>query len=368
MRQLTHLLLILCLTHLGAATYYLDAANGLDTNPGTSSEPWQTLARAMINYSGSPKPAYGDTVLLKNGDYGSFNLPNSALTEYTGSLSDSLPTDQEYIVYKAAAGQTRVTMSSIVFNLGTKMYIVAHEFDGISITDATWHTVHIEGSMGVRIKNMTLKGITDPDTLYEHKTVYSMVVIDKPSSDITISGCEITGGYDGIDVLGWNCNIRILNNKIHHVGVDKIKSGGGVNMLIEGNEIYGNSYLTSEHPDCIQFYTAANRYGVSARFTNLTIRNNYIHDHSSQGLWTGGSYLENVVFENNLMHNLGNYEWRVYNVHGGIIRNNTIIANKIGNTGFVIYGGIYGDAGDENGELDSLPRNSDLTVVNNIFA
>jgi len=43
-------------THLaGGATYYLDAVNGNDSNPGTSGAPWKTLARSMINYCGTSK-------------------------------------------------------------------------------------------------------------------------------------------------------------------------------------------------------------------------------------------------------------------------------------------------------------------------
>ena len=57
----------------GAATYYLDAVNGSDSNPGTSDEPWQTLSRAMPDYSGAgTRVTDGDTVQLRSGNYGNF--------------------------------------------------------------------------------------------------------------------------------------------------------------------------------------------------------------------------------------------------------------------------------------------------------
>jgi hypothetical protein len=49
-----------------AATYYLDAVNGLDTNPGTSEQPWKTISYAL----GKNSPVGpGDTVYLRGGTY-----------------------------------------------------------------------------------------------------------------------------------------------------------------------------------------------------------------------------------------------------------------------------------------------------------
>ncbi|MCJ7777580.1 MAG: hypothetical protein MUP16_04625, partial [Sedimentisphaerales bacterium] len=55
------------------ATYFVSAADGNDSNPGTSDQPWKTLDRAYTRYSGSGnKVVEGDTVLFKNGSYGAF--------------------------------------------------------------------------------------------------------------------------------------------------------------------------------------------------------------------------------------------------------------------------------------------------------
>jgi len=62
------------------ATYYVDAVNGDDSNPGTSEEPWQTFDRALPDYGNSPGEdeegdivAQGDTVYVASGDYGELN-------------------------------------------------------------------------------------------------------------------------------------------------------------------------------------------------------------------------------------------------------------------------------------------------------
>ncbi|MHC4517824.1 MAG: putative Ig domain-containing protein [Planctomycetota bacterium] len=218
--------------------------------------------------------------------------------------------------------------------------------------------------MGIKLKNMTFIGELDPATLAEAKANTTSVDFLNRNNVIEIDNCEIQGGYRGICVDGYNNNVRIANCNIHNIGVDKIMFGGGRNIVIENNRLHGNALLPTEHPDCIQFYTAADRY-EDASATNVTIRGNWMYDHSSQGVWTGGSLLKNVVFENNLMYNLGNYEWRVYGVQTGIIRNNTIVGGRNRITGIIVYGGTFPET---SGLLNGKPRNSNLTVVNNVFA
>ena len=49
-----------------AATYYLDANNGNDSNLGTSSQPWKTLSKAQSIVIS------GDTVIVRDGSYGEY--------------------------------------------------------------------------------------------------------------------------------------------------------------------------------------------------------------------------------------------------------------------------------------------------------
>jgi hypothetical protein len=113
-----------------AATYYVDASHGNDTNPGTSTSAWKTLERAKINYSGSPKVAYGDTVLVRNGQYSGFSLDGSNFPLWEGENPDPLPESQKWVTYKTEAGQTEVYLGSISFNLGNDLRVVAHILDG----------------------------------------------------------------------------------------------------------------------------------------------------------------------------------------------------------------------------------------------
>lgn len=344
------------------ATYWVAASNGDDANPGTFDKPWKTLVRARIDFNGDPKVAYGDTVAVANGSYSQFSIDKNLFPLWEEEYFVPLPVEQKWVRYVAVEDDVR--LASIRLSLGNDLRVVAHEFDGFQIIEPSNRAIYGRCVMGLRLKNMTLRGITDTAKLYAETSNHNNMEFVHRNAEIHIDNCDISAGYRGVFFGGWNCNLSITNCNIHGVGTDKIISGGGVNFLIENNQIHGNSLLSSEHPDCIQFYTAANRY-LGASADNVTIRGNSLYDHSSQGIWTGGSLLNNVLFENNLIYNTGNYEWRVYGVQTGIFRNNTIVGDAIGNTGIVFYGGVFEDS---EGLLEGYPRNSNIACHHNVFA
>jgi len=344
------------------ATYWVDGTKGDDLNPGTFEKPWKTLSRAKIDYTGDVKVKYGDTVAVENGNYGGFSIDKNLFQLWDKENTVPLPAEQKWVRYVAVGDDVR--LASIRLRLGNDLRVVAHEFDGFQIIEPTAQGVYTRCVMGLRLKNMTVRGITDTAKLYEGNSYHNNMEFAYRNAEIHIDNCDISAGYRGVFFGGWNCNLSITNCNIYGVGTDKIISGGGVNFLIENNHIHTNSLLSSEHPDCIQFYTAANRY-LGASIDNLTIRGNWLYDHSSQGLWTGGSLLNNVLFENNLIYNTGNYEWRVYGVQGGMFRNNTIVGDDQGNTGIIFYGGVFEDS---DGLLEGYPRNSNISCHHNVFA
>ncbi len=86
------LLLISCLflfSNLAiAATYYLDAVRGNDSNPGTSAKPWKTINKAKSTIM------EGDYVIVRNGSYGSYNEADVNRTDW--------------VTYQAATGHTPI--------------------------------------------------------------------------------------------------------------------------------------------------------------------------------------------------------------------------------------------------------------------
>lgn len=347
------------------ANWWVDGASGNDDNPGTQDYPWKTLDRAKINYEGMPRVVYGDTVAVAPGEYGAFSLNKDDFEPWDNPNTEPLPEDQKWVRYVATGPGAKLT--GIRFSLGNDLRIVAHEFNGFEIFEPPSRGVYCRAVLGLRLKNMAIRGIRDETVLRNEVSAHTNMEFSYRNAEIHIEGCDISYGYRGVFFGGWNCNWSVVDCNIFKVGVDKIITGGGVNIRIENNRIHGNSLLSDQHPDCIQFYTAANRYeGASA--DHVIIRGNRIYDHSSQGIWSGGSLLNNVLFENNLIFNTGNYEWRVYGVQGGIFQNNTIVGDDVGNTGIVFYGGEFGDAGDENGLLNGYPRNSNIVCRHNVFA
>lgn len=344
------------------AQWWVDAANGDDANPGTKNAPWQTVARAKIDYDGTPRVAYGDTVAVAPGAYGGFTMDKNAFPLWTEGYTIPLPEDQEWVRYVATAPGAR--LDGIRFSLGNDLRVVCHEFDGFEILQPQAQAVYTRCAMGLRLKNLTIRGIQDEAQLRAGTTTHDNLEFAYRNAEIHVEHCDIRYGYRGVFFGGWNCNVSVVDCNIFEVGTDKFISGGGVNMLLQGNLLHGNSLLSDQHPDCIQFYTAANRY-EGASVDNLTIRGNRIYDHSSQGIWTGGSLLNNVIFENNLIYNTGNYDWRVYGVQGGVFRNNTIVGDAIGATGFIFYGGKFEDS---DGLLEGYPRNSNIVCHHNVFA
>ncbi len=137
----------------------------------------------------------------------------------------------------------------------------------------------------VNTNAIKISGSTNAYTVISNCTIYNI----GPSESNT---------YDGIG--GGGTNTSILNNVVYNVCEDSIETGGN-NILVDGNEVYntgwGGAACEASHPDAI----------VVGAGTNQTIRNNYIYDTYSQGLYidiigastlTGTTLIYNNVFNN----------------------------------------------------------------------
>ncbi len=96
--------------------------------------------------------------------------------------------------------------------------------------------------------------------------------------------------------ITFNSNWIVRNNYIHKNGQLGI-GGSGENILVEANEISENNQAG--------FDTGWEAGGSKFAYTtNLTVRNNYVHDNLGPGLWTdidniNTIYEENIVTYNN---------------------------------------------------------------------
>jgi parallel beta-helix repeat protein len=128
--------------------------------------------------------------------------------------------------------------------------------------------------------------------------------------------------------LGPGHRWQILRNKIHHNGQIGI-SGGGDDVLVEGNEIYNNNYA--------QYQPAWEAGGTKfSKTRNLVVRGNNVHHNDGPGLWTDIDNIY-VLIENNLVaDNLGEGIFHEIS-YDAVIRNNTVRRNGTVNPGW-LYG------------------------------
>jgi hypothetical protein len=245
------LLLIIasCLTVVtnttSAATYYLDAVNGNDNNPGTSEQPWKTLARAYNSNTLTPNIEPGDTVYLRNGNYGAYS------ERLTASRSN-------WITYKADTGHTPVfTKIEIASSTARDAYL---KFDGIDIQhpaynpvdDGYWHIKsHDPNGIGKLIETSKVNYLQFLNGHYRgyHKYLSEGCYFTH-SNYVTIQRCEITK-VAGSFIDFSSCDNIIVNNCYVH---DSILGSG---IRVEGtvtSALFENNHLWCSKTDVTDEY------------------------------------------------------------------------------------------------------------------
>lgn len=317
-----------------AATYYLDAVNGNDSNSGNISEPWQTLAKAQVT------TVSGDMVYLKTGDYGTYTESN-------------YPARTDYITYHAMENEM-VHFDTININNSalTDSYLI---FQGINIKP-DWVDPCTGGQMGcddpqypestqstysktaqiVSITNSRAVKIIDSKLEGQLKYLTSYGVTIASSEDIVIDHCEITKVERGVNMMTESSNIKILNNHIHGIGASAIVQGNSTcsNILIEGN--YAHDSYWSALDDYSPKAPNQNYHGsgIALRNGNVILRNNIIHDgFPSAGIMCYNTdtaiipQYDNITIENNLVYDINTpYVMRFYLLGDNVnVRNNTFV-------------------------------------------
>jgi len=206
------------------ATYYLDAANGDDSNPGTSDQPWKTLSRAYALYSGAgTKVTEGDTVLFKDGDYGEFREVHI----------DANRTD--WIIYEAAPGHSPTLSNIFVYNDDYDSYLRWNGFNvtnGISLQHGSYFYIY---DCNITSAPEPHSGFYAPYCSGETVGISSRYNVNY----VTVENCKISYTKRGIRCGdGGGAYWTIKNNTIHRLAEDGIRPDGTSHLLIEGNLIY----------------------------------------------------------------------------------------------------------------------------------
>jgi len=330
-----------------------------DTNPGTSSAPWKTLTKAQATL------VHGDTVLVRNGNYGSLS--------FTSAVDSNNWTEK--ITYKAAPGHTPV-LTGLSSSYWWKVVHRYLEFDGFTINvpdDGVRRAgIYFKNADYLRFLNCTINGVwKDPGSgglsYYGIQVGEENVITDM--NDILIENCYVRDVHNGIVMYGsLKDNIIVRNNTVYHTSGSSILIDSSTNniLLIEGNHLSWQEPVDGAHGSCIEI-----------RARNLTVRNNIIHNCGNTGGITtysttfdgqGGrpsSGFTNMLFENNLVYDTLNINpTRLGGIgQNFVFRNNTIIGMHWAGQNYALW---YGGASSFS-PWDSNFDGSGLIIANNVL-
>ena len=207
------------LTHAGAATYWVDGTNGLDTNACHNiATPSPTPKRTPAGGTGCL--ASGDTLVFRAGTY--------TLT-------------QAYGCYGGGSGGQCPPSNTTIKRHGTEVVTFR------PASSALFYVINLNSAQGSR-SGITFDGI-DCDALNLSGTCYSVGFgesVANAASNITIKNANIRNTkVDGIGIGCANNNVTLENNVIHDLGSSQQAQGlyghaiygVGDNMIIRRNRI-----------------------------------------------------------------------------------------------------------------------------------
>lgn len=330
-----------------SGTIYYVSLDGNNNNPGTESQPWQSISFAA---SASSPVSPGDTVYVKAGTY-----DEQIFIEKSGSAMN-------YITFKAYPGESvmiegnRLSIKELwnpmgLVEISGKNYI---KISGFEIINSPQAGVHIaDGSDHIIIENNTIRDSHRMSIKVGWDGASNIVI-----SNNTIDRANVSKYEESISVSGAD-NIEISYNKIFNnmgEGID-IKDGsthGTVHHNIVNNTtsagIYMDAYSDYEHD--IEIYnnivTNAGYAGISigtengGTIENVKIHNNLVYNNNQDGIEVSNyvsptspnpGTARNIEISNNVAYNNGNggieigYDRTItYNI---IIKNNILSQNNL---------------------------------------
>ncbi len=296
-----------------AATYYV-ATTGSNSNPGTSSQPWQTVGHA------ASKMVAGDTTYVRGGVYNErgvrFRVSGTAISpikllNYPGEspiihCQSNLTSDAQMILIQNSAGSKQ---------------------------PMGWFT--IEG-FEVRHCSRAIKFYNLHDSVIRRNWFHD--TMDTP-------------------IQGPGTRILIDRNTISNIGTPTERAHGiysnGTAFTITNNIIYGVTYYgIQQNGSASSIFDPAKYAGLEfAESTNWIIANNVIAYNGAPGggivVWgsrCSGTRIENNIFYENTPTSSNKVAQGIHfqspgSVSGVIIRNNLAYATGEGGLGFIEHGG-----------------------------
>jgi parallel beta-helix repeat protein len=300
------------------STFYV-AANGSDSNNGSSIAPWATLQHA------ADVAVAGDTVIVRAGSY-------------KGWIQTKSGTAGAPITFKADPGV-------IINQAGNITGTVADRGDGINIELASWIVIDGFTIYGqARGTNIGRAGIRSVEN--DHITLVNNFVDGAGRWGI------LTGFTDYVTIEN---NTLINSVKEHGIYV----SNSCLNPIIRNNTVYGN-YANGIHMNGDQYTNPWSKTVAPENFgliKNALVEGNIIYNNGvGGGSGINGDGVQNSIIRNNLIYNTHASGISLYQIDGREgAKNNTVVNNTV----FVASDGRWA--------LNIMGGSTGNTVFNNIF-
>lgn len=275
---LSLLLLVFLSMPAFGATYYVDASNGNDSNPGTEAEPWLTIQHAVDTM------VAGDTVYIKQGIY-------EEIVDLTGSTGVEGKSGNEvdgYITYQSYPGHNAILDGADFQSQGW----------GSAFMSGRW-TVGSHAMDYIKIKNLTIRNYPEAGIEFNRETV------GKGSHHIILEDLTVynNGGigiciWGGIESAGTTHDVTIVNCESYNNSDHGIKFNGDDEGVIDGEHIHDSII-----ENCLSHDNLYIGIHVSTGNYNITVRNNTCCDNERQGI--AAHEIWDSVYENNTVYGNG---------------------------------------------------------------
>lgn len=341
------------------STYYI-AASGLDSNPGTISQPFQTVSHwAGIAVVGDIGNLNGGDTFTENP---SFSVGVTIQSYGSGQATLAGGTGNALLIVLSA--DQAITLSNVIYTNSSTVYSGGASTQVVFLTQATTSRFN----SGLTVTGCTFTGGQNGLRINATNSTgggWNGVTV---SSNLFYN-CSLTGMYiQGAGTLGttkhYN-NVTVTNNIAHDITGNTLNSGTGYGWglnisyldsasgsnLVSGNLAYNCGANSSNT-------TIGGCLGIQMLGTNgCTIKNNVVHDCPKQGT-NDGSGLDmdqgndNCLFEYNVAYNTGGgglASFSDFGHNGNVWRFNLLVncgTGLVNATGAMVFSGASdGQAG-----------------------
>jgi parallel beta-helix repeat protein len=266
---------------------YVSASSGNDSNAGSETAPWRTLAKAVSSV------VPGDVVVLEPGTYGA----SGTTTNFERSGSSAAP-----IVFTSAPGSERAVIHGYVRVTASHVRLDSLVFDGPT-GDIVAKTT--ENPKGEQVQVSIMHG-----------------------TDVELSNSEVreSAWHAGVFVSN-AANVRILSNYVHDNGDASTGANldHGIYWCSGGSGIVKNNKIEDNVAWGVHLYPNA---------TNVVVSHNTITGNGKGGVIVANESSDNQIL-NNVVTNNNGYGIRAYELSGS---GNVARENLLWNNGQNTYG------------------------------